>query len=146
MSEGPWGTGPRRKRIPVQTAAKSPVARFAVTALVVTGLFGAVLYGKYETDRSSDSRRMTTSAYNDLVVMTQRCPVMRRPIRLAMADGFLTQGEAKALSRTAAIRQKAYVDAEARNAAATASGAPAVPVPPKCIDTSSLLTLFQTSD
>jgi hypothetical protein len=146
MTRGPWGTEPRTAKAKAQAAVRSPLGRFAGTALVVSALFGVVLYGKYETDRSSDAKRMPTSAYNDLVVMTRVCPIMRRPIRLAMADGFLTQGEAKSLRRTADARQKAYAEAEARNAAAKASGAPAIPVPPECTSTSSLLTLFETSD
>jgi len=146
MNKSPWSTEPRTAKAKAQAAARSPLARFAGTALIVSALFGAVLYGKYETDRSSDAKRMPTSAYNDLVTMTRVCPIMRRPVRLAMADGFLTQGEAKSLRRTAETRAKAYAEAEARNAAAKASGAPAIPVPPECAGTSSLLTLFETSD
>ena len=106
MNKSPWSTEPRTAKAKAQAAARSPLARFAGTALIVSALFGAVLYGKYETDRSSDAKRMPTSAYNDLVTMTRVCPIMRRPVRLAMADGFLTQGEAKSLRRTAETRPR----------------------------------------
>lgn len=146
MSEGPWGTGPRRKRTAAKEAAAHPAGRFAISTLVVCGLFGAAVYGKYESDRSSDMTRMPTSAYGDLVTMVRVCPAMRRPIRAAMADGYLTRGEAMSLRRAADVRARAYAEAEARSAAARASGAPAIPVPPECEPTTSLLGVFETSD
>jgi len=139
MSKGPWGTEPRTAKTVAHNAVKSPIARFLGTALIVTALFGSVLFAKYQTHQSSKTERMPTSAYGELVKMTQVCPIMRRPIRLAMADGFLTRGETISLRATADEREKAYVDAASRQAAAAAVGAPGVPVPAKCENTGGLL-------
>lgn len=132
MNKGPWGSAPSTPRTIATRAARSTAGRFVATLLLVSVLFGGVLFGWSEYRRQEDSERMPRRAYEALVQLARTCPAVRGPIRGAMADGYLTQGEASSISRIALAREEAYDDAEARRAAAAAVGARPIPTPAKC--------------
>lgn len=81
----------------------------------------------------NDDPRVDRAAYARLADIAKGCPATRPAIRRAMMDGYATRSEFDAVLKVANARVDDYLEANARNDAAIASGAPAVRTPPRCV-------------
>ena len=116
-------------------ARRLPRTKTVVTVLVAVGFLLLGLLIVHPGRLANDSREARGSAYEDLIVAQTVCPPIVPAAKAALADGMLTIGEARALSRDLERMSSAYDEAAIMADAKRRLGLPQPKIPAACRDT-----------